>query len=304
MKDVSGLIHLAAQSNVLPSLLSTSAGTATVRTNVDCTALVLQEASVFKVHKVVYAASSTYYGNGPMPFHEDDPHRITSPYATSKYMGELLMNLYNELYDLRTVNLRFFMVYGPRQPREGNYAVVTGKFIERVAASEALRIEGDGLQSRDFVHVEDVARAIVLAYQSKVRGTVINIGSGKPWSVKALADLISANQTHVPPRAHDLRATLADTCRAKQLLSFAVRKDLAETITQIVKSVQKGENDLNVPPFWSWPETQKYFTGTVDGWKDGSFLERNAKLRHLLGRNPKFLSEAVRLIRKQRHEEL
>jgi nucleoside-diphosphate-sugar epimerase len=304
MKNIDGVIHLAAMSKVLPSLISPKAGTESIQTNVDSTALILQEAQGFKVHKVVYAASSTYYGNGKLPYSEDGPHVISSPYATSKYMGELMMNLYDNLYDLRTLSLRFFMVYGPRQPREGNYAVVTGKFLDRLLNGEALRIEGDGSQSRDFIHVDDIVRGIILGYQSKVRSTVINLGSGKQISVKALADLISSNQSHVPARAHDLRATLADTCRAKRLLSFQARREITEDIKELVQMVKRGEDTMKIPPFWSWPETQKFFNGTIDGWAKGSFEEKNAKLRSESGRNPVFLSEAVRLIRRSRHEEL
>jgi len=214
------------------------------------------------------------------------------------------MNLYNELYDLRTLSLRFFMVYGPRQPREGNYAVVTGKFIEKLNRGEALRIEGDGLQSRDFIHVNDIARALVLGYQSKVRGTVINVGNGKRWSVKALADIISSNQTHVPARSHDLRATLADTCRAKRLLSFSARKEMDVEIRKIAEQVKNGEDTMKIPVFWTWPETEKFLTGTIEQWQTLNFEEKNDRIRRECEMNPKFLSEMVRLVRRNRHEEL
>merc|ERR1719201_1203015 len=183
------------------------------------TANVLEAANATKlVKKVVYAASSTYYGNQPVPFIEDDHFRPTSPYAASKYMGELQMLTNDGLYSLPTLSLRFFMVYGPRNPAEGAYAVVTGRFLRRLLEDKPLLIEGSGDQFRDFVHVHDVARACILGYQSTVHGTSINIGSGVAYSIKDVADMVSPQQEHVAARSNDLSGTLASTCRAKELL--------------------------------------------------------------------------------------
>lgn len=90
----------------------------------------------------------------------------------------------DNLYKLPTLSLRFFMVYGPRNPAQGAYAIVTGKFIDRLKHGQPLIIEGDGQNFRDFVHVDDVARALILGYQGDVHGTSINIGSGEKHSVK------------------------------------------------------------------------------------------------------------------------
>ena len=177
------------------------------------------------VRKVVYAASSTYYGNQEVPFVETDPFMPTSPYAASKYMGELVMLTNDELYKLPTLSLRFFMVYGPRNPAHGAYAIVTGKFIDRLKQGLPLVIEGDGRNFRDFVHVKDVARALILGYQSNIHGTSINIGSGEKHSVKEVANLVSSKQEHVAARRNDLLGTLADTCRAKKLLHFQIQHD-------------------------------------------------------------------------------
>ena len=182
------------------------------------------------VRKVLYAASSTYYGNQAVPFTETDPFMPTSPYAASKYMGELIMLTNDNLYKLPTLSLRFFMVYGPRNPAQGAYAIVTGKFIDRLKNGQPLIIEGDGQNFRDFVHVNDVARALILGYQSDIHGTSINIGSGEKHSVKEVADLISSNQQHVAARKNDLLGTLADTCRARSTLNFQSRHDFIATM--------------------------------------------------------------------------
>jgi len=100
------------------------------------------------------------------------------------------------LYNLPTLSLRFFMVYGPRNPAEGAYAIVTGKFLRRLLENKPLLIEGSGEQYRDFVHVSDVARSCILGYQSDVRGTSINVGSGVAYSIQDVANLISTEQEH------------------------------------------------------------------------------------------------------------
>merc|ERR1712032_783141 len=182
-------------SKVLPSLKNPAMGTFNVERNAVGTSRVLEVANeTHLVRKVVYAASSTYYGNQPVPFVETDPFVPTSPYAASKYMGELEMMTHDGLYGLDTLALRFFMVYGPRNPAQGAYAIVTGKFLARLQEGQPLIIEGSGQNFRDFVHVRDIARALIIGYQRSVHGVVINVGTGKAYSVKDVADLVSSNQ--------------------------------------------------------------------------------------------------------------
>ncbi|KAF4711210.1 hypothetical protein FOZ62_003330 [Perkinsus olseni] len=259
MKGVTGVIHLAAASKVLPSLKNSTMATFNVNVNSVGTANVLEVAqqagtnqaqaidslpnlkrlfstsSMFLpylvvvtgwrsevdiVRKVIFAASSTFYGNQDLPYRETDHFSPSSPYSASKAMGELQMQTFDKVYNLATVSLRFFMVYGPRQPRSGAYAIVTGVFAGQRERGEPLTIEGDGLQFRDFIHVKDIARGITLAYQSdRVRGgQPINLGSGEAHTVQELADLVSPNQKRLPARKNDLRGTLADTCKAKAVL--------------------------------------------------------------------------------------
>merc|ERR1712110_453647 len=119
MVDVVGVFHLGAASKVLPSLKSPAMGTFNIERNAVGTSRVLEVANeTHLVRKVMYAASSTYYGNQEVPFHETDPFRPTSPYAASKYMGELAMPTNDQLYGLPTLSIRFFMVFGPRNPSE------------------------------------------------------------------------------------------------------------------------------------------------------------------------------------------
>eukprot|EP00438_Fugacium_kawagutii_P031316 Skav215340 [mRNA] locus=scaffold1391:232487:233904:- [translate_table: standard] len=140
--------------------------------------------------------------------------------------GELIMLTNDNLYKLPTLSLRFFMVYGPRNPAQGAYAIVTGKFIDRLKHGQPLIIEGDGQNFRDFVHVDDVARALIL---------------------EEVADLISADQQHVAARRNDLLGTLADTCRARRMLNFRTRHDFIATMKDTLETLLPGWKGLTGP---------------------------------------------------------
>eukprot|EP00933_Yihiella_yeosuensis_P080140 TRINITY_DN9354_c2_g1_i1.p1 TRINITY_DN9354_c2_g1~~TRINITY_DN9354_c2_g1_i1.p1 ORF type:complete len:410 (-),score=71.18 TRINITY_DN9354_c2_g1_i1:69-1232(-) len=282
MADVRGVFHLGAASKVLPSLKDPSMATFNVERNAVGTSRVMEAANETKiVRKVVYAASSTYYGNQGVPFAETDPFMPTSPYAASKYMGELIMSTNDNLYNIATLNLRFFMVYGPRNPSQGAYAIVTGKFIGRLQEGKPLLIEGNGLNFRDFIHVKDIARALILGYQSNVHGTVINVGSGTTHTVKEVANLVSSDQVHVAPRKNDLLGTLADTCRAKQLLKFQARFDFVETMKAMIEDAKAGKADY-LSPMWVEPAVEDALQKRFPGWKGLRPVEKNDQLREAL----------------------
>lgn len=216
-----GIIHLAADSRVLPSLADPTLVLDSAGTNVIGTANILS--AIAKNNRrlgFVYAGSSTAYGNNPVPQREEDLPAIQSPYSATKLAGELLIRSFVVTFGIRATVLRYFQVYGPGQPTTGAYALVTGIFLRQFNAGEPLTIEGDGSQSRDFVHVTDVARANVIALANNFEGLPINIGSGETHTIKELADLISPNQTHLPPRRIDLKATHADIELAEAALGW------------------------------------------------------------------------------------
>jgi len=290
MVGVKGVFHLGAASKVLPSLRDPAMATFNYERNAVGTSRVLEVANETGVRKVLFAASSTFYGNQPVPFTETDPFVPTSPYAASKYMGELEMLTHDNLYQLPTLSLRFFMVYGPRNPAHGAYAIVTGKFLIRLQEGQHLVIEGTGKNFRDFVHVHDVARSLILGYQSSVHGTVINIGTGKAYSVKEVADMVSSNQVHVPPRRNDLLGTLADTCRAKRLLGFEARYDFLETMRQMIVDAKAGESEY-LGAMWESPEVVEAMERRLPGWSSiASPRERSASIRDALKADRHFLT--------------
>jgi UDP-glucose 4-epimerase len=203
--------------------------------NVDGTLSVLIAARDAKVGRVIFAASASAYGNQEvLPLTEDLPARPANPYGLQKYMSELYVRHFFEVYGLPSVSLRYFNVYGPRLDPEGPYALAIGKFLALRKRGEPLTIVGDGTQTRDFTHVRDIARASVLAATSLSvgKGEVINIGTGRNKSVNYLADLFGGERVHLPPRieAHDSRA---DNRKAKELLGWEPTVTLEEGIAEL-----------------------------------------------------------------------
>lgn len=227
------IVHLAALPRVQFSIESPQE---THRVNVDGTLSVLEAARRNGVRRVVYAASSSAYGDQEqMPLSETLPPHPKSPYALQKYIGEGLLRLWSELYGLETVSLRFFNVYGPHMDPDGAYALVVGKFLKLRMTGKPLTITGDGEQTRDFTHVRDVVDALMRAATRTTvgQGEVINIGAGHNVSVKALAALIGGPTTHIEARVEP-RHTLADTSRAKALLEWEPRITLADGIAELM----------------------------------------------------------------------
>jgi nucleoside-diphosphate-sugar epimerase len=235
--SLDGVIHLAADSRVLPSLKSPELAKKSLESNLNGTLNVLT--SILKTGKripLVYAGSSTAYGDHQSPQGEELLPRVQSPYSAGKLSGELMIRSYVVTFGLWATTLRYFQVYGPGQPSEGSYALVTGIFLKQANEGKPLTIEGDGSQSRDFVHVIDVARANVAALKIDGKGEPINIGTGKSHTVKNLADMLSPNQVFLPARKIDLPATQSTTQRAKDLLSWESSITLENGIKQLLIS--------------------------------------------------------------------
>ena len=185
------VLHLAALASVPRSIAEPLTAHAV---NLDGLALTLDAARQAGVRRFVFASSAAVYGPNPrLPSHEDDPLDPVSPYAAQKAAGELIARAYRAAFGLETVALRYFNVYGERQRADDAYAGVIARFAEALAAGSATAISGDGSQSRDFIHVADVARANLAALCGPDPGPApINIGSGEALSVRRLHTLIAA----------------------------------------------------------------------------------------------------------------
>jgi len=230
------VFHLAAFARVQPSIEDPITAN---DINLNGTLNVLTSARDAKVKKVVYSASSSAYGDQKeMPLREDMPTHTLSPYGLQKYVGELYCGLFNEIYGLPTVSLRYFNIYGNRQVLEGAYCLVMGIFMRQRLAGEPMTITNDGEQRRDFTSVVDAVKANILATKSnKVgKGEVINIGTGKNYSVNELAKMIGGPTKFIGNRIEP-KETLADNSLAKKLLGWEPTVDLPEWLEEYKKEM-------------------------------------------------------------------
>ena len=223
------VFHLAAESRIQPAILNPTYAT---EVNVVGTCNILQCAREAGVKRVVYSSTSAAYGlaNTP-PLSETMPRDCLNAYSITKCAGEDLVSMYYELYGLETVNLRYFNVYGPRQPLKGQYAPVIGLFLRQKNAGEPMTIVGDGEQRRDFTYVGDVAAANYLAAtceSSECLGQLFNIGTGTNYSVLELAQMIGGEHVHIESRPAEARVSLANNDKARNILGWTPTAVLSE----------------------------------------------------------------------------
>lgn len=226
------VFHVAALPRVMPSIIDPRT---THDVNVTGTLNVLVAARDAGVKRVIYSASSSVYGEQPkLPLKETMPASPLHPYGLQKWMGELNSVLFSKLYNLETVSLRYFNVYGPRAPVEGAYASVIARFLYQRKTGQPLTIVPDGTMTRDFTHVRDVVRANILAAESNKigRGEIINIGSGKSWKILRVAEFIGGPTIFIESRV-EAKHSLADITAAKELLSWEPKITFEEGIAEL-----------------------------------------------------------------------
>ncbi len=219
------VIHLAARTSVPRSVKDPIE---TNRTNVDGTLNVLIAARDNKVKRIVYAASSSAYGETPtLPKTEDMQPQPISPYGVSKFAGELYAQTFGRCYGLENVSLRYFNIFGPRQDPDSPYSGVLSRFATAFLDDVQPTIFGDGNQTRDFTYVENAVQANLLACEAPgVMGEVFNIGTGHSISLNQTMELfrrLSGKQLQAhceAPRDGDIRDSLADISRAKEILGY------------------------------------------------------------------------------------
>jgi UDP-glucose 4-epimerase len=230
-RGVEVVFHQAALASVPRSVANPLA---THRACVDGTLHVLLAARDANVRRVVYAASSSAYGNSArLPKSEGDPTAPLSPYAVAKLAGEQYCAAFSEVYRLETVRLRYFNVFGPRQSPDSPYAAVIPKFIEALTGGRPPVVHGDGQQSRDFTFVADVVQANLLAAEAPgVSGRVYNVACGRRTSLLELVEHLNALLgTHIAPahaaaRPGDVKHSQADIQRARDELGYRPTTDV------------------------------------------------------------------------------
>ena len=241
-EGVDYILHQAARGSV-PRSMADPVGSN--HANVVGTIKVLQAARHAAVKRVVFASSSSVYGDTPtLPKKEEMACAPISPYAVSKYAGELYAQSFSRVLGLETVSLRYFNVFGPRQHPTSQYAAVIPKFVRAMLQNEQPVIFGDGKQSRDFTFIDNVVSANLLACKASaesVSGRVFNVAAGKSYSLNDLYSLLQeitgygGTAQHEPPRNGDVRDSLADTRCAQEAMGYKTLVDLKEGLRRTVE---------------------------------------------------------------------
>tara|TARA_A100001015_G_scaffold189501_1_gene211144 strand:+ start:528 stop:1421 length:894 start_codon:yes stop_codon:yes gene_type:complete len=226
------VFHLAARSRIQPTLSSPSE---CFEVNVVGTQRVLEWSSSAKVKKIIYSGTSSLYGRqNNLPFSPNMPTDCLNPYSLSKWMGELTCKLYSQLYSLDSVVLRYFNVYGPREPLKGEYAPVVGLFRKQKLDNKPMTIVGDGQQKRDFTFIDDVVEANIQAMNTDCGPfKTFNVGTGKNYSILELTKIIGGPNPDVEfieSRKAEVRETLADISETKRYLNWSPSYDIEEAL--------------------------------------------------------------------------
>ncbi len=241
-KAVAGVEIIFHQAAFVSVPLSVENPQACFDTNVHGVEILLQAAQKADVRRVVMASSAAVYGESQdYPLRETGETMSLSPYAASKRVNEIYADLYTRATEMGVTALRYFNVYGPRQSPASDYAAVIPVFIHRLLEGEAATIHGDGLQSRDFIFADDVARANLIAADTpQATGEIINICSG---SETTILDILNTLREIIPdtpeaefglPRPGDIYRSVGDPSRAKQLLDFEPSTSLLDGLRQTV----------------------------------------------------------------------
>jgi len=225
---VDGVFHLAAEARI-QAAIDDPRNTAEI--NILGTVNVLEACRINNVPRIINSSTSAIYGlTDQFPTSEDVKPDCLNPYASSKLAAEEMVRCYSSLYGIKSLNLRYFNVFGEECPVTGPYSLVVGLFLQQRSNGESLTIVGTGESRRDFVHVGDVVDANIRAMSCKLEksGEQVNIGSGSNISVLDVAKAISDNMVFVEPRPGEAKETLADVSRAKEWLGWEPKVNLLD----------------------------------------------------------------------------
>jgi UDP-glucose 4-epimerase len=225
------VFHIASDARIQPAILNPRKS---IESNAVGTANVLELSRLAKVKKFIYSSTSSAYGKKAiLPNIETQASDPLTPYSTAKVFGENLARVYYNLYGLETISLRYFNVYGDRQPLKGQYAPVIGLFLKQYHESKPLTVVGDGSQRRDFTHISDVVQANILAAElSSGFGEVYNIGYGSNYSILDIANMISNDVKFIPSRIGEVQETLASNEKFKGLTGWTPKVSLIEWLSK------------------------------------------------------------------------
>jgi nucleoside-diphosphate-sugar epimerase len=229
------VLHLAAEARIQNCIEDP---TKAYETNLIGTLNMLALCKKYEVKRLVLSTTSAIYGLKNIgPLHEDMPADCLNSYSLSKWNAEHACKMYSSMYGVDTACLRYFNVYGPRQPKKGPYAPVIGIFNRQKNEGRPLTVVGDGEQTRDYVHVSDVVNANILAcsYNENLCGEIFNVGTGKNYSVNWLASKIEKDVlkiVHILPRIGEARHTIADIKKIQTKLLWNPKINLEEWMNE------------------------------------------------------------------------
>ena len=229
-QNVDYVFHLAARSRIQPTIDSPEE---CFQVNVVGTQRVLEWSRLNGVKKIVYSSTSSLYGHqNKIPFTPNMPADCLNPYSMSKWMGEQICKLYFQLYDIETIVLRYFNVYGPREPLKGKYAPVVGLFKRQSNEGNKITVVGDGSQKRDFTYIDDIVDVNIDAMNAVVSHGIYNAGTGKNYSIIEVAKMIDGNSgiSHIGSRPAEVKETLADIESTTKDLFWKPKCNLSDMI--------------------------------------------------------------------------
>jgi UDP-glucose 4-epimerase len=237
-QDADAIVHLAAVASVQASV---DAPRETHAINLDGTINMLEAARIHDISTFVFASSAAIYGNNQqLPLKEDTPPAPLTPYAVDKLGSEYYIDFYRRQFGLETTTFRFFNVYGPRQDPSSPYSGVISILIDRAQNKRPFTVFGDGLQSRDFIFVRDLAEILCKAATKQApSGHTINLGNGRQTTLLELLTTVETlsnlklDTSFEAPRPGDIKHSCADNTNLKQLFSYTPKTSIAEGLKQI-----------------------------------------------------------------------
>ena len=259
------VFHLAGLADIVPSILEPKKY---FNSNVLATLNVLEASRENNIKSFIYAASASCYGiPKKYPTSENSEIDTQYPYALTKLLGENLVMHYAKVYKMPNTSLRFFNAYGPRSRTTGAYGAVFGVFLAQKLSGKPLTIVGDGNQTRDFIHVDDLVEALLMVSKKRPTQKIYNLASGNETSVNKIAELIGGKKTYIPKRPGEPDRSLADITKIKQEIGWQPKTNIEDGIKTLLDRI----NDWKDAPVWTEEKievaTKKWFEllGKNDG---------------------------------------
>jgi UDP-glucose 4-epimerase len=257
-KYVNCIFHLAALADIVPSIVDPIKY---CQSNFNGTLKILEAMRYNNVNKIIYSASSSCYGiPDKYPTHENSSIRTLYPYAFSKYIGELAIQHWAQVYKIKFISLRLFNVYGTRARTTGAYGAVMGVFLKQKIAKKPLTVVGSGNQKRDFINVKDVCEAFIKGFKTTRHNKIYNVGSSKPISVNALTKFISKKVIHIPKRPGEPFQTFANISKIKKELKWNPKIVFKHGIKELLDNISHWKK----APLW---DKEKIKKATKDWFK-------------------------------------